>query len=403
MATVEEIRREAQTLGTHLTALRHKIHEHPELGLELPKTQKAVVDALEGLGLEVHRGKKLSSVTAVLRGQQHDKSVLLRGDMDALPIQEDSGHNPRSKDDGKMHACGHDLHTSMLVGAAQLLSKHRSSLKGDVIFMFQPGEEGYDGAGLMLSEGLLEAAGNPVVAAYGIHVFSSRYKTGVFTTRAGTLLAACDRMVVTVKGPGGHGSAPHLGEDTIVAAATMVTTMQTMITRRFNAFDPVVATVGEFHGGTKYNILPTSVVFEATVRSCSVATRDKFRKLVTAMCQNVAATYGVEVDVDYIVQYPPTVNDRVETDKACTAVRDLFGADRLEVLDQPIAGSEDFSRVLEKVPGCYLFLGAATDEYTHQADNHSAAATFTDAVMPDGVALHALLAMRALDHAAKAN
>src|SRR3954462_1658245 len=201
-----------------LVTLRHTLHRRPEVGLRLPQTQETVLQALDGLGLEVSTGRELSSVTAVLRGSRPGPAVLLRGDMDALPVQEETGLDFSSEVDGAMHACGHDLHTAMLVGAARLLSAHRDALAGDVVFMFQPGEEGWDGAGYMLREGVLDAAGQRVASAYGMHVMSAMSPRGQFTTRPGTLMAASDELRVTVRGAGGHGSAPHLGRDPIAGA-----------------------------------------------------------------------------------------------------------------------------------------------------------------------------------------
>src|SRR3954451_18637530 len=205
-----------------LVTLRHTLHRRREVGLRLPQTQETVLQALDGLGLEVSTGRELSSVTAVLRGGRPGPAVLLRGDMDALPVQEEPGLDCSSEVDGAMHACGHDLHTAMLVGAARLLSAHRDELAGDVVFMFQPGEEGWDGAGAMLAEGVLDASGRRAGSAYGMHVMSSLLPRGTFATRAGILMAASDGLHVKVCGRGGHGSTPHLARDPISVAAQLV-------------------------------------------------------------------------------------------------------------------------------------------------------------------------------------
>src|SRR3954452_19100699 len=224
----QTLREDARAMHGDLVQLRHQLHRRPEVGLQLPRTQETVLKALDGLGLEVSTGKELSSVTAVLRGGRPGPAVLLRGDMDALPVQEETGLDFTSEVDGVMHACGHDLHTAMLVGAARLLSAHRESLAGDVVFMFQPGEEGWDGAGYMLREGVLDAAGARVTSAYGMHVLSSATPRGQFTTRAGTLMSASDELRVTVRGSGANGPAPHLRSDTIAVAAQLVGDLQTM-------------------------------------------------------------------------------------------------------------------------------------------------------------------------------
>jgi amidohydrolase len=387
---------DAQALAPDLMRLRHTLHEHPEIGLDLPVTQQTVLEAIDGLGLEIATGSRLSSVTAVLRGGRQGPAVLLRGDMDALPVTEATGVGYASKVPGAMHACGHDLHTAMLVGAARLLAAHRAELAGDVVFMFQPGEEGWDGASVMLEEGVLEAAGRRVSSAYGMHVLSSRLPRGKFTTRPGPLMAASDALFVTVRGVGGHGSAPHLGRDPVTGAAEMVTALQTLVTRRFDVFDPVVVTVGTLHAGTRYNIIPDDAHFEATIRTFSAAARERIRKEAPALCRQIGAAYGLQVDVHYKDEYPVTVNDAGHAEFVAGVVTDVFGDRRYEHMPNPMTGAEDFSRVLDSVPGCYLFLGAHTGDRFDGPDNHSPRAAFDDAVLPDGALLHAQLAIRAL-------
>lgn len=394
----DQLRDDATAFAPDLIQLRHALHECPEVGLHLPSTQAMVLKALEGLDLEITTGGGLSSVTAVLRGRQRGSAVLLRADMDALPVTEATGVDFASKAEGVMHACGHDLHVAMLVGAARLLVVRRDQLDGDVIFMFQPGEEGCDGAGLMLEEGVLEAAGSPVKSAYGMHVFSSRFPRGTFTSRPGTLMAASDALFVTVHGAGGHGSAPHLGRDPVTAAAEMVTALQTMVTRRFSIFDPVVITVGTFHAGTRYNIIPDDARLEATIRTFSAVAREQMRAETADLCRHVGAAHGLQVEVDFHPEYPLTVNDPSQVQFARQVVTDAFGEGRFVDMLDPVAGAEDFSRVLEEVPGCYLFLGAHTGNRTDGADNHSSRATFDDSVIRDGALLHGQLAVRALQH-----
>jgi amidohydrolase len=392
------LRDDAKAMQQELVELRHQLHRQPEVGLELPRTQETVLRALDGLGLEVSTGTELTSVTAVLRGGRPGPAVLLRGDMDALPVQEETGLDFSSEVDGVMHACGHDLHTAMLVGAARLLSGHRSELAGDVVFMFQPGEEGLDGAGYMLREGVLDAAGSRVSSAYGMHVMSALHPRGQFTTRPGTLMAASDELRVTVRGSGGHGSAPHLARDPITVAAQLVGDLQTLVTRRFDAFDPVILTVGVFAGGTKRNIIPDEASFQATVRTFSVEARERMRVESVRLCESVAAGYGLEVDAQYIEEYPVTVNDPGHTEFAAGVAAEVFGELRYAPKVHPQSGSEDFSRVLDAVPGCYLFLGASPDEdYASSPNNHSPRAQFSDEVLSDGVLLHAELAVRALE------
>ena len=398
MPSTQALRDDAQAMSDELVQLRHRLHEQPEVGLQLPRTQETVLRALDGLGLEISTGTALTSVTAVLRGGRPGPSVLLRGDMDALPLQEDNDLPYRSQVDGAMHACGHDLHTAMLVGAARLLGAHRAELAGDVVFMFQPGEEGWDGAGHMLREGVLDAAGSRVSSAYGMHVLSAREPLARFTSRPGTLMAASDELRVVVRGAGGHGSAPHKALDPVTVAAQLVGDLQTLVTRRFDVFDPVVVTVGSFHAGTKRNIIPDEARFEATVRSFSPEARERIRRESVRLCSSVAGAYGLEVDAQYLEEYPVTVNDADHTAFAAAVAAEVFGDDRYAPMVAPQTGAEDFSRVLAEVPGCYLFLGACPSPDPSAApDNHSPRARFSDDVLADGTLLHAELAVRALE------
>src|ERR1700691_5722701 len=282
------VRDEAAQLADQIADLRRAIHREPEIGLQLPKTQRKVLDALDGLPLEISTGQGLSSVTAVLRGGQPGPVVLLRGDMDALPVTEETGLPYASVIPGVMHACGHDLHTAMLAGAAQLLSAHRDELPGTVIFMFQPGEEGYAGARHMIAEGVLAAAGERPAAGYALHVAAERLPFGTFSTRPGAMLAAADQFTVTVHGRGGHASTPHRTADPIPVAAEMVTALQTLVTRKFNVFDPVVITVGSFHAGTIDNVIPDEARFWATARSFSEASRAALAELVPRLIGDIA-------------------------------------------------------------------------------------------------------------------
>jgi amidohydrolase len=401
MALQDRLRDDVRELEPDMRQLRHELHRRPEIGLELPETQRTVLAALDGLPLEVSTGTSCTSVTAVLRGTAPVSgpapAVLLRGDMDALPVHEGTGVEFASTIDGVMHACGHDLHTAMLAGAARLLSAHRDLLQGDVVFMFQPGEEGFDGAGRMLAEGVLEAAGRRVSRAYGVHVIAGKLPRGQFTTRPGTMMASSDALMVTVNGPGGHGSAPHRAKDPVTVAAEMVTSLQLMVTRQFDIFDPVVVTVGSFHAGTRRNIIPREATFEATIRAFSPAARERIQAASVRLCQSVAAAHGLDAEVRYVTEYPVTVNDQEQAGFASGVVADVFGADRFTPMRNPDAGAEDFSRVLEEIPGSYMFLGACPhDDADAAADNHSPSALFDDSVLADGCLLHAHLAIRAL-------
>jgi amidohydrolase len=389
---------DAEALADDLVELRHRLHREPEIGLDLPRTQEKVLDALDGLPLEVTTGQTLTSVVGVLRGERAGPTVLLRGDMDALPLQERLDVDHRSTVDGAMHACGHDLHTSMLVGAARILAGRRSDLAGNVVFMFQPGEEGWDGAGHMLDEGLLDVAGDRPAAAYALHVFSSMWPCGTFVTRPGPLMARSDAFFVTVTGRGGHGSAPHRARDPLPAACEMVNAIEVMLTRRVDAFDVAVVTVGSFHAGTRRNIIPDTAGFEATVRTFDDGVRDIVRRGCIEVCEGIAAAHGLEVDARFEGEYPATINDEAEAAFAGEVVSEVFGPDRYSEMERPLTGSEDFSRVIAAVPGAMVFLGAALPDRDPETapNNHSPEAGFDDAVIADGAALYAELALRRL-------
>lgn len=392
---------DAVAMADEMTRLRRDLHREPEIGLQLPRTQERVLTALDGLPLEITLGTSSTSVTAVLRGgatKGAAPAVLLRGDMDALPVTERTDLDHRSQVDGAMHACGHDLHTAMLVGAAHLLAGQRERLAGDVVLMFQPGEEGWDGASHMIREGVLEAAGSRVEAAYGLHVFSSLQPTGRFLTKPGPMLSASDGLFVRVHGAGGHGSAPHLAKDPVSAIAEMVTALQTMLTRQVDIFDPAVITVGRLEAGTRRNVIPDTASFEATVRTFSERTREHLAAALPRLLQGIAHAHGVEVEVRLEREYPVTVNDIDETAFAAETITEVFDEGRGAELVHPLGASEDFSRVLAEVPGSFIGLGAVP----HGADpatapyNHSPDATFDDSVLPDGATLLAELAARRL-------
>jgi hippurate hydrolase len=393
-----EVRDDAAQISGELIELSRAIHAEPEIGLDLPRTQEKVLAALDGLPLEVATGRALSSVTAVLRGTRPGGTVLLRGDMDALPVTEATGLPYASRNDGAMHACGHDLHTAMLAGAARLLAARQDELAGNVIFMFQPGEESYGGAERMISEGVLDAAGPRPVAAFALHVASSLLPLGIFTSREGTMMASADTMEVTVHGHGGHGSQPHRAADPVPAACEIVTALQTLVTRRFDVFDPVVITVGSFHAGTASNVIPDRAQFSATMRSFSAGTRTAMQEAAYRLVHDIASAHGLSATVNFVDSYPVTVNDSAEVAFAERTIAELFGGGRFLRTPFPVAGSEDFSYVLNDVPGAFIMLGACPPDADPATApfNHSAEAVFDDAVLADGATLLAELALRRL-------
>ncbi|NKG19902.1 M20 metallopeptidase family protein [Paeniglutamicibacter terrestris] len=400
----------ARQLEPELIRLRHALHQEPEIGLDLPRTQERVLSELEDLPLEITLGRQLSSIGGVLRGtadaagtHTSDRPVvLLRGDMDGLPVQERTNVQYSSRIDGAMHACGHDLHTAMLAGAARLLAERQSQLPGDVVFMFQPGEEGCNGAGIMIDEGILDLAGRRVDAAFGMHVFSGQTDHGNFLTRPGIMMSASDTLIVTVQGTGGHGSAPYKAQDPIAVVTEMISALQVAVTRQFDIFDPVVITVGLLRAGTASNIIPDSAYFEASVRTFSEASRDRLKRLAPQLLGGIARAHGLDADVEFRPRYPATVNNDAEAQVVMDTAAELFGTERIIQMKQPLAASEDFSRVLNQVPGAFVGLGAAApgvDPNSVQF-NHSPFASFDDGVLAEGAALYAQLAENRLQQLA---
>jgi hippurate hydrolase len=396
------LREDADAIQSDLVELRRALHREPEIGTQLPLTQAKLLAALDGLPLEITTGTGLTSVTAVLRGARPGPAVLLRADMDALPVTEETGEPFASQIGGAMHACGHDLHMAILVGAARLLSARREQLAGDIVFMFQPAEEGPGGAAPMINEGVLDAAGTRAVAAYGLHVTASREGYGRFTTRSGPLMSAADQVRVVVRGRGGHGSRPHNAKDPIPATCEMVLALSTMVTRTQDIFDPVVVTVGSLHAGTAENVIPASARFEATVRSFSPQARAKVRQGITDVITGIGWAHGLDVEIEHVDGYPVTVNNDAEARFVAATITELFGSARFGLMADPEPGSEDFSYVLAEIPGAFLFLGACPPDLDPNtaAPNHAPQARFDDGVLAEGATLLAELAVRRLARSA---
>ncbi|HEU5470835.1 MAG TPA: M20 family metallopeptidase [Actinophytocola sp.] len=387
----------ARALQPRTVALRRLLHKNPELGLDLPHSQAAVLHALEGLDLRISTGTACSSVVAVLDSGQPGPTVLLRGDMDALPLQEDSGLSFTSEVAGSMHACGHDTHTAMLVSAARLLHTRRDALAGRVVFMFQPGEEGHHGARYMIDEGVLDAAGQPVERAFALHITSTA-PSGVVCTRPGPIMAAADSFLVRVTGRGGHGALPEDALDPVPAAAAMVGALHTMVTRRINAFDPAVLTVARITAGTTTNVIPESAELEGTVRTMSQDTRALLHTEITRLCEHIGAAHGCRVTVKITEGYPPTINDDGVADRVLGLAGSVLGASNGAALTNPVMAAEDFSYVLQRVPGALAFLGACPPdtEPAQAAPNHSNRVHFDESAFAGGVATYAAFALDAL-------
>lgn len=388
---------ESTALQPRTVALRRDLHRHPELGLELPQTQDRVLRELADLPLEIHRGRSTSAITAVLRGDRPGPAVLLRGDMDALPMPEDSGVDFASEVPGVMHSCGHDTHTAMLASAARLLTGHTDQLAGSVVFMFQPGEEGFHGARHMIHEGVLDAAGERVSSALALHLHGNA-SSGKVMTRPGAITAAADRFQVRVIGKGGHGSAPHRALDPIPAAAEMVGALQTGLARRLSAFEPAVLSVCRISAGTTSNVIPEVAELEGTMRTLSEPTRTMVREEATRVCESIAAAHGCRVVMDLEPGYPATFNDATVADRTLGLAAEMFGAEFAEPMEDPILGAEDFSFVLQRVPGALAFLGACQPEIDpdQAPPNHSNRVVFHEDAFVHGVAMYAAYALDTL-------
>jgi hippurate hydrolase len=387
----------ARALQPRTVSLRRQLHKHPEQGLTLPKTQAAVLHALEGLDLKITTGKSCTSITAVLEGEQPGPAILLRGDMDALPLHEESGLSFASEVAGSMHACGHDTHTAMLASAARLLHSRRDALHGKVIFMFQPGEEGYHGARHMIHDGLLDIAGEPPSKALALHITSTA-ATGTVCCRPGVIMAAADSFLVRVTGKGGHAGNPDSALDPIPAAAAMVGALHTMISRRVSVFEPAVLTVARITAGTTTNIIPETAEIEGTVRSLSEATRRRVHEELARICESIGAAHGCRVTVDLTPGYPTTVNDEAVAERLIDLADAVLGAGHGTTLENPAMTAEDFSYILQRVPGALAFLGACPPGVSpnEAPPNHSNRVHFDESALANGVATYAAFALDAL-------
>ena len=400
---LETLREEAHDLLDEMVDLRRTLHQWPELGNHLPITKENVLGSLDGLPLDITQHETTSGIAALLDGGKPGPTVLLRGDMDALHMPEDTGLEYSSKIDGCMHACGHDTHTAMLVGAAKLLSAHRADIPGRVLFMFQPGEEGHAGARFMLEEGLLDVparadgTASPITGAYALHI-TSALPVGWVSTRGGPLMASSDRMLITVTGRGGHASEPHRALDPIPIACEIVQALQTMITRSIDIFDPSVVTVGRITAGTTNNVIPETAEIEGTIRAVSERTRRKVHDNIRRVAEGVAAAHDASAEVHVFDGYPVTSNNASAAEFAMQIAGEIVGSDKTVRLPHPVMGSEDFSFVLNKLPGAMMFLGGTHPDRNpaKAAPNHSNRVTFDEDAMINGTALYAGMALRHL-------
>jgi hippurate hydrolase len=387
---------DARGIADRIVSLRRDIHAEPELGLHNPKTRDKVRAALAHLPLEWREGPSTSGLVATLKGGAGPgRSVLLRGDTDALPMPEETGLDYASKVPGAMHACGHDSHTAMLAGAAEVLCARRDSLAGEVRFMFQPGEEGHHGARFMIDDGLLHPMPD---AAFALHIMPNS-PHGLVAGRAGPLMASADEFDITVKGAGGHASMPHQTLDPVPVAAEIITAIQAMVTRKFPVADPVVVTVAKLQAGTTHNVIPDSATLRGTIRTLSAHNRAAIGEALERLVHGICAAHEMTGEVRLKQGFPVTVCDSRAVDLGQAVVTDLFGAERFHPLDAPIMGAEDFSYVLEKVPGAMFFLGVSHEgaDWRHCCGIHSTRMVIDESAMPLGTALLAGCAVRFLE------
>ncbi len=385
----------AEALAPQLTALRRAIHAEPELGLNTPCTRDRIRTALGHLPLEWREGPATTGLVAVLKGgASGGRRVLLRGDMDALPMPEETGLAYASTISGTMHACGHDAHVAMLVGAAELLAARAESLAGEVLFMFQPGEEGHHGARFMLDDGLITPLPD---AAFALHIMPNS-PHGLIAGREGALLAAADQLDIEVRGAGGHASMPQQTLDPVPVACEIVMALQAMVTRQFDARDPVVVTIARIDGGTTHNVIPDFARLKGTVRTLSPEHRARAREAIVRLAEGIAAAHGLSASATFTPGFPVTMCNGQAVDFGQSVAQGMFGDGAFQRLAHPIMGAEDFAYVLEEVPGAMFFLGAAHDGVDWQGccGIHSPRMVLDESVMPRGAAFMAGLAERFL-------
>ena len=368
-------------LADEMTAWRRDLHAHPEIAFEEVRTADIVAEKLASWGITVHRGLAQTGVVGVLEGARPGpRAIALRADMDALPMAEKNTFAHRSTIAGKMHGCGHDGHTTMLLGAARHLAETRN-FAGTVYFIFQPAEENEGGARVMVAEGLFDRF--PVDAVYGLHN-NPGLAVGQAAMRPGPAMAAFDIFEITITGTGAHGAMPHLGNDPVVIAAQVVTALQTIVSRATDPIQSAVVSVTQIHAGDAWNVIPEDVVMRGTARSFTPAVRDGIERRIGEIAEGVAAAFGARAEVRYERRYPPVVNTAAETERAAAAVAEVLGADNVRQDAAPKMASEDFAYMLEARPGCYIWLGNGGAGEDGGCAVHNPHYDFNDAILPIG-------------------
>ena len=380
-----------ENFGDKIMTLRRDIHREPELGFDTEKTAEKVLDALNGLPLEIQTGVAQNGLVALLRGAELGPTLVLRADMDALPIQEETRLPFASEEDSKMHACGHDGHTSMLVGAAHVLSEMQQELEGNIKFVFQPAEEGGRGGGrVMIEEGILE----DVSYVFALHLWPL-LPHGTVAAKAGPMMAASDRFVLKVRGRGGHAAMPHLTADAAVISAHVVVALQTLVAREVNPVKPAVLTLGKIEAGSAFNVIPEEAEIAGTVRTLDPDLRQTLPERIEDLARGLVRGMRGDAELDYEFCYPVTRNDPEMSGLALDTARSLFGDEAVVEVDHPSMGAEDFAFFLEKLPGAYVWLGCRDEEHTSSV--HTPTFGFDEDILPKGSALLAALALKALE------
>ena len=380
-----QISKEIENIIPEIRSWRHTLHAHPELGYEEKWTSDFVADKLQSFGIEVHKGLGGTGVVGVLKGlDAHlggggNKAIGLRADMDALPMTEENDFPYKSKFDGRMHACGHDGHTAMLLGAAKLLAS-RNNFNGTVYFIFQPAEEGGGGGLAMIDDGLFDEF--PMDSVWGMHNWPGM-EEGTVAVHKGSVMAAADRFEVTVNGNGGHAAMPQATNDPVLAVTAIIQALQQIVARKQNPLDAVVVSVTQINAGSGFNIIPQKANFIGTIRTVNPATRVDVHKQFTQICEATALAYGCVADVSVIKGYPVTVNDIESSDKAIEVASSLFGKNGVKTNLTPSMGAEDFAYMLEKTPGAYIWLGAG--EGKSGCMLHNTKYDFNDNILPLGI------------------
>lgn len=376
-----------------MTEWRREMHRHPETAFEEEWTSRYVAERLESFGLEVHRGIAKTGVVAVLKGQSDSgRAIGLRADMDALDILEANDVPYRSTTPGKMHACGHDGHTAMLLGAAKYMSETRN-FDGTVYFIFQPAEENEGGGRVMVEEGLFERF--PVEAIYGLHNRPG-LEVGKIQMRSGPMMAGFDIFEIVIEGYGTHAARPHQGIDPIVVQAQIVNALQTIPSRTLDPIESVVLSITQVHGGDTWNVIPQKVVLRGTVRAFKTEVQDKTEATMRRLCANIAAAYDASVEVRYERRYPPTVNDPAHVERCAAVAAEVVGEENVNTDAPQVMGSEDFSFMLNEKPGCYINIGNGAFGEAGGTVVHNPRYDFNDDALPYGATFWSKLVERTL-------